>query len=115
MTTLIFIAVMLLLMWLLFVAPQRRRQQAQKNLLESIDVGDEVLTAGGVYARVLEVREDDLTVEFAPGTIVRLDKRAVAVVVPPDDAAAAVEEPAELDAPAAETPPGHDRTQASRS
>jgi preprotein translocase subunit YajC len=78
---LIFIAVMVVLFWVLLVAPQRRRQRTQKQMLETVAVGDEVLTAGGVYATVQAVREDDLTVEIAPGTSVRLDKRAVALVL----------------------------------
>lgn len=81
MEALIFIAVMLGLMWLLLIAPQRRRQRATRDMIAGVEVGDEVLTAGGVYARVQAVREDDLTVEIAPGTSVRLDKRAVAVVL----------------------------------
>ena len=81
MEALIFIAVMLGLMWLLLIAPQRRRQRATRDMIAGLDVGDEVLTAGGVYGTVQAVREDDLTVEIAPGTSVRLDKRAVAVVL----------------------------------
>jgi preprotein translocase subunit YajC len=77
----IFLGVMLLVIWLFLIQPQRRRQQAQRQQREHVDIGDEILTAGGVYATVEEVRENDLTVEIAPGTRVRLDKRAVAVVV----------------------------------
>ena len=81
MTPIVFIAVMLALVWLLLIAPQRRRQQAARRMLEDVRVGDEVLTAGGMYATVREVRDDDLSVEIAPGTTIRLDKRAVALVL----------------------------------
>jgi preprotein translocase subunit YajC len=77
----LFIGAMLLLVYVLLIAPQRRRQQAQKRMLSDVEVGDEILTAGGVYATVREVREEDLTVEIAPGTNIRLDKRAVALVL----------------------------------
>jgi preprotein translocase subunit YajC len=84
-TFLVFLVVMLALVWLLFVRPARRRQVEQAALLESVSVGDEILTAGGLYARVESVDEDELTVEIAPGTSVRLAKRAVAAVLPPED------------------------------
>ena len=81
-------------------------------MLEDVTVGAEVLTAGGVYATVREVRDDDLSVEIAPGTTIRLDKRAIALVLPNEEQAAADavevdEEPAELEA-AAERPEAAD-------
>ena len=45
-------------------------------------MGETILTAGGIYATVREVREHDLTVEIAPGLEVRLDRRAIATNVP---------------------------------
>src|SRR5262245_28440472 len=78
---------MLVLLWFVFVLPQRRRQQAQRNVLENVDVGDEILTAGGLYGFVREVGEnDELTVEVAPGVDVRVARRAVAAIVPPEEA-----------------------------
>jgi preprotein translocase subunit YajC len=119
-TPIVFIGVMLLLVWLLLIAPQRRRQRAQRRMLEDVNVGDEVLTAGGMYATVREVRDNDLTVEIAPGTNIRLDKRAVALVLSDDDeeedeAAEVDEEPDALE-PAAEhqTTPDEEPSQAGR-
>jgi preprotein translocase subunit YajC len=74
------------LLWLLFIRPQRSRAQAQQRLASGIDVGDEILTVGGIYGTVLEVRdEDELIVEIAPETRVRVARRAVAALLPPDD------------------------------
>jgi preprotein translocase subunit YajC len=78
----IFLGIMLVLVWLLLIMPQRRRQQAQRSAREQVNPGDTILTAGGIYATVREVREHDLTVEIAPGLEVRLDRRAIAVQVP---------------------------------
>jgi len=47
---------------------------------DSVDVGDEIITAGGLHAVVKEIGESDLRVEIAPGIVVTLDKRAVAAV-----------------------------------
>jgi len=73
-----FIVLMLVLFWVLLIQPQRRRQQQQKRLLAELTVGDEVITVGGLYGRVLEVGDNDVTLEVAPGTNVRVAKSAVA-------------------------------------
>ena len=86
MAQLIIIVAMFALLWLLLIRPQRQRLQEQRRLHAEIEVGDEILTAGGLYGLVREVGEDeDLVVEIAPGTEVRLARRAVAAIVPPED------------------------------
>ena len=66
--------------WLVFVLPRRRSQTQHASMQNSVDVGDEIITAGGIHAVVQEAGEDELRVEIAPGTVVRLDRRAVAAV-----------------------------------
>jgi len=68
-------------MWLLLIRPQRRKQQEQQDLLSNLQVGDEIVTAGGIYGTIAEVDDDDVTVEIAPGTNVRMAKRAVAGIL----------------------------------
>jgi preprotein translocase subunit YajC len=101
-TAILFLVLLVGLAYFLLIAPQRRRQQAQRQARETVDPGDVILTAGGIYATVREVREADLDVEISPGTVVRLDKRAIAILVEPvvaeaEPEAAAVpdEEPSE--------------------
>jgi preprotein translocase subunit YajC len=77
---------MFALLWLLLIRPQAKRKLAQQQLLSSVEVGDEILTAGGLYGFVRAIgEEDELEVEIAPGTRVRMARRAVAAVIPPDD------------------------------
>jgi preprotein translocase subunit YajC len=104
----LFIGLMLVLVWFLLIMPQRRRQQAQRQAREAVNPGDTILTAGGIYATVREVREHDLTVEIAPGLEVKLDRRAIATHVPQVDEAdedeeAPAEEPLELEPASHET------------
>jgi preprotein translocase subunit YajC len=91
------IALLVALTYFVLVRPQRRRQQKQNEMVSQLEEGVEILTAGGVYGTVRSIREDELTVEIAPGTNVKLDKRAVAMVVPEEEPealpAAADEEP----------------------
>lgn len=69
-----------LLIYLLFVRPQKRRQNQQQQMTNDIRLGDEVLTAGGIYGTVTQVEDDQVTVEIAPKTEVRIARRAIAGV-----------------------------------
>jgi len=82
---LIVIIAMLVLVWLLLIRPARRRQVAQQALHTGIEVGDEIVTAGGVYGHVVEAHEDDeLLVAVTPDVNLRIARRAVAAVIPPE-------------------------------
>jgi preprotein translocase subunit YajC len=83
--TLIVVVVLFLLFWLLLVRPQRRRQAEQNALIQNIEVGDEIVTAGGLFGHVQSVADDELLVEIAPGTNVRIARRAVAGIVGPEE------------------------------
>jgi preprotein translocase subunit YajC len=73
-------------MYMLIIRPQRRRQQEARRTLDAIQPGVEVLTAGGLYGTVRDVGDDDVQVEIAPGTVVRVARRGIAGVVEPQDA-----------------------------
>jgi preprotein translocase subunit YajC len=81
--SLIIIAAMFALLWLLLIRPQRSAQQQRERLVQDVDVGDEILSSGGVFGTVRGVSEDDeqLFVEIAPGVEVRMDRRAVGAIV----------------------------------
>jgi preprotein translocase subunit YajC len=66
--------------WLLFVLPARRRRTSHSAMQDTIEVGDDVITAGGIHATVREVDEDLMHVEIAPGVVVQVDRRAIAAV-----------------------------------
>ena len=86
MASLILIVAMFVLLWVLLIRPQRKRQQDQQRLIEAVEPGDEILTVGGIYGIVEELdEEDDLVVEIAEGIRVRVARRAVASVVKPED------------------------------
>ncbi len=100
---LLVIVALLLVMWLVLVRPQRRRQLAQRDMLSNLHVGDEIVTAGGLYGEIEEIGDEDLLVEIAPDVSVRVAKRAVAAVTPADEeeeAEAELEAEPELEAAA---------------
>jgi len=80
------ILVVFALLWLVMIRPQRARQQRQRQLLESVEQGDEILTVGGLYGIVQSIDEEgDLIVEIADNVHVRIARRSIATVVKPDD------------------------------
>ena len=66
--------------YFLLLRPNRTRQRQQQSLLESLKVGDEVMTAGGIFGTLKDIDEEDdiVTVEIAPGTEVRMLRRGIA-------------------------------------
>jgi preprotein translocase subunit YajC len=66
--------------WVLFVVPARRRQRSHASMQDSVDVDDEIITAGGLHGVVREIDDDQVRLEIAPGIVVTLDRRAVAAV-----------------------------------
>jgi preprotein translocase subunit YajC len=93
----IFILALLALMWFMLIRPQRRRQQEAQRLLETISVGKEIVTAGGLFGTITAIDGDEVRVEIADGVEVRLAKRAVAGVVTEDEEP---EQPPEEESPA---------------
>ena len=76
------LAVLAVLFWFLIIRPQRRRAQLQNRLVDTLERGQDVVTAGGLYGRIKEVGDEDVQLEIAPEIVVRVDKRAVSQVVP---------------------------------
>ena len=87
-------------MWVLLILPQQRRMRQHQQVIASLEVGDEVVTAGGVYGTITSVDEDTLAVEVAPGVVLRILRNAVSQRIgPPEEQ----EEPSDDVAPEDET------------
>ena len=88
---LVVLIALLVLFWFVWVVPQRRRQRRQvedlMRLIELLQPGDEIITAGGIHGTVRGVYGEELSIEIAPGVEVRLDRRAVAAVTTIDETA----------------------------
>jgi preprotein translocase subunit YajC len=74
------IAIVFLLLWLIVVRPQKKRQNQQQQMANELRIGDEVLTAGGIYGTVSRIGDDEVTIQIAPKTEVRIARRAIAGV-----------------------------------
>jgi preprotein translocase subunit YajC len=73
------------LMWVLLILPQQRRMKAHQAVVASLEVGDEILTAGGVYGTITSVDQETLAIEVAPGVVLRVLRSAVTSRIGPDD------------------------------
>jgi preprotein translocase subunit YajC len=85
---LIFLAAIIAVFWFLLIRPQRQRQAAHRNLVAQLTPGQEVVTVGGIFGKLTSVADDQVTVEIAPGTEVRIAKDAVTGVVRKEETAA---------------------------
>ncbi len=70
--------------YMLLVRPQRRQMAAHAELMRSLSVGDEVLTAGGIFGRVLAIDDAVVEVEVAPGTSLRMARTAISRRIVPE-------------------------------
>ena len=73
---------MFLLFWLLILRPQSKRAKEHRDLVASIGKGDEVLTSGGLLGKVVRVSEEYLAVDVGTSLEVKIQKAAIAAVLP---------------------------------
>ncbi len=68
------------LFYLLLIRPQQKRQRAQRQMIAEVEVGDEIVTTGGIFAIVTEIDEDEgtITAQVAAGVEIRLVRAAIA-------------------------------------
>jgi preprotein translocase subunit YajC len=77
-TFLISLVLMVAIFYFLLIRPQQRRARQQRDLVSSLDVGDEVVTIGGIYGHIAEMDDDSITLDVGGGTRIRIVKQAVA-------------------------------------
>ncbi|MCX6931100.1 MAG: preprotein translocase subunit YajC [Opitutia bacterium Tous-C4FEB] len=66
--------------YFLFIAPQRKKQKAHEKMLSELQSGDEVLTTGGIYGVVTNVKEDRFIVRISDTTKVEIAKGFISSV-----------------------------------
>ena len=58
-----FLVVFILIMYLLLIRPQKKKEKAINEMRASIQVGDEVVTIGGILGKVVRTKDESLTIE----------------------------------------------------
>ncbi len=89
MSFLIMMAVIFAIMWFFMIRPQQKKQKEIQNFRNSITVGSQVVTAGGIYGTVKSVEDADntLIVEVARDVRVKVDRNSVYATAPVDNKA----------------------------
>ena len=76
------IILMFAVLYFLMIRPQQKKAKDHKALIEALAKGDEVLTHSGIAGRLSKVGDDYVTVEIAENVEIRMQKQAVAAVLP---------------------------------
>ena len=74
--------IIFIIFYFLLIRPQMKRAKEHRKLVAELAVGDEVVTTGGLLGRITKVGESFLTVEVADNLQIKLQRHAVASVVP---------------------------------
>ena len=89
----IYVVALGLMMYFLAIKPQKKQQKAQQQLMDSIEIGDYVLTTSGFYGVIMDITDDDVIVEFGNNKNCRIpmQKAAIAAIEKPEEAVEAKE------------------------
>ena len=78
----VFLVGFLVIFYLMIWRPQAKRAKEQKNLLSSLQKGDEVVTNGGIAGKITKVTDDFVVVEVSDNVELKFQKQAVAATLP---------------------------------
>ncbi len=76
---LVFLVVIFAMFYFLMIRPQRKRQKEQQAMMEALQKGDKIVTAGGIYGTIESVGEDSLVIKVEGGTTLRVARGSVAL------------------------------------
>ncbi len=77
MQTIIMMVLIFVIFYFFMIRPQQKRQKEIKKFQESIEPGKEVVTAGGIHGKVIEIKGGYLIVEIAENVRIKIDKGSV--------------------------------------
>lgn len=88
--TLIWMVALFAIMYFIMIRPQKKEQKRVSAMLNSMEVGDSVVTSGGFYGVIIDMTEEDVIVEFGNNKNCRIPmrKQAIVEVEKPDQASA---------------------------
>ena len=73
----IMLALNFVVMWFFMIRPQRKQQKELQNFRDSLKKGDKVVTIGGIYGTVAEIKEDSVLIEVDSNVKIRVSKQAL--------------------------------------
>ncbi|OIO69221.1 MAG: preprotein translocase subunit YajC [Zetaproteobacteria bacterium CG1_02_53_45] len=76
--SLIPLLLIMVIFYFLLIRPQQKKLKEHRNLVDALQKGDKVLTGGGVFGKVTEVKDDIVKVEIADGVVIKVKRDTVA-------------------------------------
>ncbi len=73
----IMLALIFVVMWFFMIRPQRKQQKELQNFRDSLKKGDKVVTIGGIYGTVTEIKEGSVLIEVDNNVKIRVSKQAI--------------------------------------
>jgi len=77
-TIIIFLVLIFAMFYFLMIRPQRKRAKEQRELMEGLQKGDRVITAGGVYGVIESLSEDSVVIKIESGATMRVARGSIA-------------------------------------
>ena len=74
---LIMFGLIFVIFYVLIILPSRKRQKKHQEMVEQLRSGDKIVTTGGIYGKVTDIKEQTVTVEIADNVRIRIDKNAI--------------------------------------
>ena len=81
-TTFMPLILMFVVMYFLMIRPQQKKAREQREMMDALTKGDEVVTAGGILGRISKVNDTYITIEIATNTEIVVQKHAVTTLLP---------------------------------
>ena len=82
MTSLIFFGGMILIFYFILIRPQSKRAKEHRELVSQLSKGDEIVTNGGMLGKITDVNDQFVTLEVADNVQLKIQRQAVASVLP---------------------------------
>ena len=82
MSMFIMMAVFVVIFYFLLIRPQQKKQKEHQAMLSKLAAGDEVVTAGGILGRIIEIGDNFLTLEIADNVRIKVQRFQVTSLVP---------------------------------
>ena len=80
--TLLFLIGFMVLIWFLMIRPENKRRKSHQEMLNSLEVGDEVVTAGGILGKITKIGDQFLEVTLNDSMKVKIQVSAISNVLP---------------------------------
>ena len=73
----IMLIAMFVIMYFFMIRPQNKKQKEIANFRKNLEVGQSIITAGGIYGKIKEIEDNAVVVEIASGVKIKVDKNSI--------------------------------------